>query len=36
MLMEMMQTLKADGCGQNGHSVLARYYAKVSGTKIGL
>jgi 2-hydroxy-3-oxopropionate reductase len=36
MLMEMMQTLKADGCGQNDHSALAKYYAKVSGTKIGL
>jgi len=33
MLMEMMQTLKADGCGQNDHSALAKYYAKVSGTK---
>ena len=36
MLMEMMQTLKADGCGQNDHSALARDYSKVSGTKIGL
>jgi len=35
-VMEMMQTLKADGYGQNDHSALARYYAKVSGTKIGL
>jgi 2-hydroxy-3-oxopropionate reductase len=35
-IMEMMQTLKADGCGQNDHSALAKYYAKVSGTKIGL
>jgi len=34
--MEMMQTLKADGCGQNDHSALAKYYAKVSGMKIGL
>jgi 2-hydroxy-3-oxopropionate reductase len=31
-VMEMMQTLKADGCGQNDHSALAKYYAKVSGT----
>jgi hypothetical protein len=31
-IMEMMQTLKADGCGQNDHSALAKYYAKVSGT----
>ena len=35
MVMEMMQTLRADGCGQNDHSGLAKYYAKVSGTKIG-
>ncbi|HXR07921.1 MAG TPA: 2-hydroxy-3-oxopropionate reductase [Candidatus Acidoferrum sp.] len=35
-VMEMMQTLKADGCGQNDHSALARYYAKVCGTKIGM
>jgi 2-hydroxy-3-oxopropionate reductase len=34
-VMEMMQTLHADGCGQNDHSGLAKYYAKVSGTKIG-
>jgi 2-hydroxy-3-oxopropionate reductase len=34
-VMEMMQTLKADGCGQNDHSGLAMYYAKVCGTKIG-
>lgn len=35
-IMEMMQTLRADGCGQNDHSGLAKYYAKLSGTKIGL
>ncbi len=35
MVMEMMQTLRADGCGQDDHSALAKYYAKVSGTKIG-
>ncbi len=34
-LMEMMQTLHADGCGQDDHSALAKYYAKVSGSKIG-
>jgi 2-hydroxy-3-oxopropionate reductase len=33
-VMEMMQTLRADGCGQNDHSGLAKYYAKVSGAKI--
>jgi len=32
---EMMGTLHADGFGQDDHSALARYYAKVSGTKIG-
>ena len=34
-VMEMMQTLHADGCGQNDHSGLAKYYAKISGAKIG-
>ena len=34
-VMEMMQTLRADGKGQDDHSSLANYYAKVSGTKIG-
>jgi 2-hydroxy-3-oxopropionate reductase len=32
---EMMETLHADGFGKDDHSALARYYAKVSGTKIG-
>jgi len=32
---EMMETLHADGFGQDDHSALARYYAKLSGTKIG-
>ncbi|MBI9093947.1 MAG: 2-hydroxy-3-oxopropionate reductase [Sphaerochaeta sp.] len=32
---EMMETLHADGFGNDDHSALARYYAKVSGTKIG-
>ncbi|MCL2000925.1 MAG: 2-hydroxy-3-oxopropionate reductase [Planctomycetes bacterium] len=35
LLMEMMQTLRADGFGQDDHSALARWYAKVSGVKIG-
>jgi 2-hydroxy-3-oxopropionate reductase len=35
LVMEMMQTLHADGCGNDDHSALAKYYAKVSGTKIG-
>lgn len=34
-VMEMMQILHADGYGQNDHSGLANYYAKVSGVKIG-
>ena len=34
-VMEMMQTLHADGRGQDDHSSLANYYAKVSGEKIG-
>ena len=34
-VMEMMQTLRADGCGQNDHSGLAKYYAKLAGTPIG-
>ncbi|WP_101908290.1 2-hydroxy-3-oxopropionate reductase [Marasmitruncus massiliensis] len=34
-VMEMMQTLHADGRGQDDHSSLANYYAKVSGAKIG-
>jgi 2-hydroxy-3-oxopropionate reductase len=32
---EMMHTLRADGFGGDDHSALARYYAKLSGTKIG-
>lgn len=36
LAMEMMQTLHADGMGQDDHSSLANYYAKVSGTKIRL
>lgn len=34
LVMEMMQSLKADGFGQNDHSALAKYYEKVSGTKV--
>ena len=33
-VMEMMQTLHADGCGNDDHSALAKYYAKLSGEKI--
>jgi 2-hydroxy-3-oxopropionate reductase len=35
LVMEMMQTLRADGFGQDDHSALAKYYAKVSNAKIG-
>lgn len=35
LIMEMLQTLRADGHGQDDHSGLANYYAKVSGTRIG-
>jgi len=34
MVMEMMQTLRADGFGQNDHSAIAKYYEKVSGAKV--
>lgn len=33
-LMEMMQTLRADGFGQEDHSSLARIYEKLTNTKI--
>ena len=33
-IMEMLQTLHADGMGQDDHSALANYYAKISGTQI--
>lgn len=35
IVMEMMQMLHADGRGQEDHSSLANYYAKLGGTKIG-
>ncbi len=34
-VMEMLQTLHADGFGSEDHSALARYYEKLSGTSIG-
>lgn len=34
-VMEMFQTLRADGCGQDDHSGLAKYYAKLTGMDIG-
>jgi 2-hydroxy-3-oxopropionate reductase len=35
LVREMMETLHADGFGGDDHSALARYYAKLSGAKIG-
>lgn len=32
---EMFEILHADGCGSDDHSGLAKYYAKISGSKIG-
>ena len=34
-IMEMFQTVKADGFGSKDHSALAKYYEKISGEKIG-
>lgn len=34
LVMEMMQTLRVDGYGQNDHSALAKYYEKITGTEI--
>ena len=36
MVMEMMQTLRADGRGSDDHASLANYYAKLSGITIGV
>jgi len=33
-VMQFMQAVKLDGCGQNDHSALAKFYEKISGTKI--
>ena len=34
-VMQMFQVLKADGCGQEDHSALEKYYEKLTGTKVG-
>lgn len=34
-VMEMLQTLKAEGMGGSDHSALAEYYAKLGGERIG-
>lgn len=33
-VMEMLQTLHADGNGQDDHSAIAKYYEKIAGTEI--
>jgi 2-hydroxy-3-oxopropionate reductase len=33
-VMEMLQTLRADGCGQDDHSGIAKYYEKLADTEI--
>ena len=33
-VMEMMQTLHADGCGEDDHSALMKYYEKLAGTEV--
>lgn len=33
-VMEMLQTLHADGCGQDDHSAIAKYYEKIAGSVI--
>ena len=33
-VMEMMQTLRADGHGQDDHSIMAKYYEKLTGATI--
>lgn len=33
-VMEMLQTLHADGCGQDDHSAIAKYYEKIAETTI--
>jgi 2-hydroxy-3-oxopropionate reductase len=34
LAMEMLQTLHADGCGQEDHSSIAKYYEKIGGAEI--
>lgn len=33
-VMQMLQVLKADGCGQEDHSALLKYYEKLTGTEV--
>lgn len=34
LAMEILQSLRADGCGQEDHSAIAKYYEKITGTQI--
>ena len=34
LAMEMLQSLRADGCGQQDHSAIAKYYEKITGVEI--
>lgn len=34
MVMEMLQTLKQDGCGSDDHSAIAKYYEKLAGFEV--
>lgn len=34
-VMEMLQNLHADGCGNEDHSSISKYYEKIAGTTIG-
>ena len=34
-VMEILQNLRADGCGRHDHSAIAKYYEKLTGTPIG-
>ena len=34
-VMEMLQTLNADGCAMEDHSAIAKYYEKIAGVTIG-
>lgn len=34
-VMEMLQNMHADGCGNEDHSAISKYYEKIAGTTIG-
>ena len=33
-VMEILQNLRMDGCGQEDHSAIAKYYEKLTGSQI--